>query len=50
MTVSSLIRSRALLRNGRGQTTRRDRVLPSSLARQEKPALGTLWQKAQADS
>lgn len=30
MTVSSLIRSRALLRNGRGQTTRRDRVLPSS--------------------
>ena len=30
MTVSSLIRSRALLRNGLGQTTRRDRVLPSS--------------------
>lgn len=27
-----------------------NRVLPSSLARQEKPALGTLWQKAQADS
>jgi len=31
VTVSSLIRSRELLRNGRGQTTRRDRVLSPSL-------------------